>query len=187
MGEGQDGGETPQGHRHSREGGGSGIEKDTMARGASGRRYAQAVFKIALEQGEPDRWLDDLALLSDAMANEEFANFLDAPQFTLDQKTDLIGESLGDSVSDLARNLISLLASRSSARLLPGITEAYQEMLDAHNGIERAEIVWLFHSAMSSRGASRRRSKASWAGILLRHREWSRRYSAASLRVLATR
>lgn len=112
-----------------------------MARGASARRYAQAVFAIALDRGEQDRWLDDLALLADAMANEEFAAFLDAPQLTLSQKTDLIGETLGDSVSGLARNLISLLASRNSARLLPSVTESYQEMLDAYNGVERAEIV----------------------------------------------
>ena len=66
---------------------------------------------------------------------------MDAPQLTLSQKTDLIGETLGDSVSRLALNLISLLASRNSARLLPSITESYQEMLDEHNGVERAEIV----------------------------------------------
>ena len=112
-----------------------------MARGASARRYAQAVFAIALEQGEPGRWLDDLALLSDAMANDDFANFLDAPQPTLSQKINLIEETLGDSVSRLALNLVSLLASRNSARLAPSITESYQEMLDEYNGIERAEIV----------------------------------------------
>ena len=112
-----------------------------MARGASARRYAQAVFAIALDHGEPDRWLDDLALLADTLANEEFAAFLDAPQLTLNQKTNLIEETLGGSVSELARNLISLLASRNSARLLPSITESYQEMLDEHNGVERAEIV----------------------------------------------
>ena len=112
-----------------------------MARGASARRYAQAVFAIALEQGEPGRWLDDLALLSDAMANDDFANFLDAPQPTLSQKINLIEETLGDSVSRLALNLVSLLASRNSARLARSITESYQEMLDEYNGIERAEIV----------------------------------------------
>ena len=112
-----------------------------MAKGVSARRYAQAVFAIALEQGEPDRWLDDLALLSDAMANDDFANFLDAPQPTLSQKINLIEETLGDSVSRLALNLISLLASRNSARLARSITESYQEMLDEYNGIERAEIV----------------------------------------------
>ena len=112
-----------------------------MARGASARRYAQAVFAIALEQGEPGRWLDDLALLSDAMANDDFANFLDAPQPTSSQKINLIEETLGDSVSRLALNLVSLLASRNSARLARSITESYQEMLDEYNGIERAEIV----------------------------------------------
>ena len=133
-----------------------------MARRASARRYAQAVFAIALDQGEPDRWLDDLALLSDAMSNEEFANFLDAPQLTLIQKTALIGETLGDSVSDLARNLISLLASRNSARLLPSITESYQQMLDEHNGVERAEIV----AAVALSNEQQQRIEAMLTGIV---------------------
>ena len=133
-----------------------------MARGASARRYAQAVFAIALDQGEPDRWLDDLALLADAMANEEFATFVDAPQLTLSQKTDLISEALGDSVSGLARNLISLLASRNSARLLPSITESYQEMLDEHNGVERAEIV----SAVALSDEQQARIEATLTGIV---------------------
>lgn len=133
-----------------------------MARGASARRYAQAVFAIALEQGDPDRWLDDLALLSDSMSNEEFAAFLDAPQLTLSQKTALVAETLGDSVSDLALNLISLLASRNSARLLPAITESYQQMLDDHNGVERAEIV----SAVPLSDEQQERIEAVLTGII---------------------
>ncbi len=112
-----------------------------MAKGASARRYAQAVFEIALEHSDTDKWLDDLALLANAMENSEFAAFLDAPQLTAAQKRTLILESLGDSVGALALNLVSLLASRNAARLLPAIAEGYQQMLDAHNGIERAEIV----------------------------------------------
>ena len=111
------------------------------AKGASARRYAQAAFSIALERGELDRWLDDLALLADAMENAEFAGFMDAPQISAAQKTSLARETLGGSVSDLALNLMALLASRSSARLAADIAEAYQRMLDAHNGIERAEIL----------------------------------------------
>ena len=133
-----------------------------MATGASARRYAQAVFAIALDSGELDRWLDDLALLSDAIVNEEFANFLDAPQLTLAQKTGLIAETLGDSVSELARNLISLLASRNSARLLPSITESYQQMLDEHNGVERAEIV----SAVQLSDEQQGRIEAMLTGIV---------------------
>ena len=133
-----------------------------MARGASARRYAQAVFAIALEQGETDRWLDDLALFADAMGNEDFANFLDAPQLALSQKTDLISETLGDSVSKLALNLISLLASRNSARLLPSVTESYQQMLDDHNGIERAEIV----SAVALSDEQQQRIETMLSGIV---------------------
>ena len=97
-----------------------------------------------------------------AAANEEFANFLDAPQLTLDQKIGLIAETLGDSVSDLARNLISLLASRNSARLLPSITESYQEMLDEHNGVERAEVI----SAVPLSDEQQQRIEAMLTGIV---------------------
>ena len=112
-----------------------------MPRSASARRYAQAVFQIALEKGELDRWLEDLTLLVDALVNEEFFGFLDAPQLSVSQKVQVIQEALGDAVSPLALNLFSLLASRSAVHLTHGITEIYQEMLDAHRGIERAEVI----------------------------------------------
>lgn len=112
-----------------------------MPRGASARRYAQAVFELASEKGEVDRWLEDLALLSNSLENRDFAEFLDAPQVPEDRKVRVIKDSLGKSVNPLALNLISLLASRGSAHLLPAITETYQEMLDEHRGIERGEVV----------------------------------------------
>lgn len=112
-----------------------------MPKGASARRYAQAVFNIASERSETDKWLADLGLLANAMQNADFAGFLDAPQLTAAQKRGLIQESLSDSVGPLALNLMSLLASRGSARLVPAIAENYQRLLDAANGIERAEIV----------------------------------------------
>ena len=112
-----------------------------MPKGASARRYAQAVFNIASERSETDKWLADLGLLANAMQNADFAGFLDAPQLTAAQKRGLIQDALSDSVGPLALNLMSLLASRGSARLVPAIAESYQRLLDAANGIERAEIV----------------------------------------------
>lgn len=111
-----------------------------MPRGGSSRRYAQAVFQLALEQDDLERWLDDLALLAGALQNAEFSEFIDAPQVTVAQKVQVITDSLRDHVNPLALNLVSLLAGRNSANLLPGITEVYQELLDAHEGIERADV-----------------------------------------------
>ncbi|MCH8061243.1 MAG: ATP synthase F1 subunit delta [Chloroflexi bacterium] len=112
-----------------------------MPKGGSSRRYAQAVFQLALEQDGLEMWLDDLALLANALQDAEFSEFLDAPQVTVAQKVQVITDSLRDHVNPLALNLVSLLARRNSAGLIPGITEVYQELLDAHTGIERAEVV----------------------------------------------
>ncbi len=109
--------------------------------GGSSRRYAQAVFQLALEQDGLESWLDDLTLVANALQNAEFSDFLDAPQVTVAQKVQVIKESLQDHLAPLALNLVSLLASRNSANLIPGITEVYQELLDAHTGIERADVV----------------------------------------------
>ena len=112
-----------------------------MPAGASARRYAQAVFQIAVESDELERWLDDLTQLADSITNEEFRQTLSAPRISMAQKESLIRESLGSSVSPLALNLICLLASRGQVQVLPGIADRFQEMLDGHQGVERAEVV----------------------------------------------
>ena len=112
-----------------------------MPAGASARRYAQAVFEIASESNELERWLDDLTLLADSITNDEFRQTLAAPRISMAQKEALIRESLGSSVGPLALNLMALLTSRGQAGMLPGIADRFQEMLDAHQGVERAEVV----------------------------------------------
>ena len=112
-----------------------------MPAGASARRYAQAVFQIAVESDELERWLDDLTQLADSITNEEFRQILLAPRISMAQKESIIRASLGSSVGPLALNLICLLASRGQVQVLPGIADRYQEMLDAHQGVERAEVV----------------------------------------------
>ena len=112
-----------------------------MPAGASARRYAQAVFQIAAEGGELERWLDDLTLLADSVSNEDLRQTLSAPRISLAQKEELIRESLGSAVGPLALNLLCLLTSRNLVHILPGIADRFQEMLDGHQGIERAEVV----------------------------------------------
>ena len=112
-----------------------------MPRSASARRYAQAVFQIALEREELDVWMEDLTLLARALENRELAEFLDAPQVAVERKIDVIEGALGDTVGPLALNLLSLLASRNIVPVMPDVVEQYQRMLDAHRGIEQAEIV----------------------------------------------
>ena len=112
-----------------------------MPRTASARRYAQAVFQIARENDELETWLDDLALLVRSLEDERLVRFLNAPQVPVPRKTEVIRSTVGDSVGPLAANLMALLAARNIASLLPSLADQYQALLDAHRGIERAEVV----------------------------------------------
>ena len=112
-----------------------------MPSGASTRRYAQAVLQLAVERDTLERWLEDLTQLADSITNEEFRRTLSAPRISMEQKESIIRESLGSSVDRLALNLMSLLTSRNLVHILPDIADSFQEMLDAHRGIERAEVV----------------------------------------------
>ena len=112
-----------------------------MPKVASPRRYAQAVFQIALEHGRLDEWHEELRTLALAMEQRELAGLLDAPQVSVVRKLEIVKQTLGDSVGPLATNLMSLLASRQLAHLLPGVLDGYDRLVDAYRGIERAEVV----------------------------------------------
>ena len=111
-----------------------------MPRYPSPRRYAQAVFQIALEHDSLDVWAEDLQVLAEIVDDPQVADFLDAPQVSETRKLDIINELLGDSVSPLAVNLVSLLATRGLVSLVSGIINQFMVMVDDHRGIERADV-----------------------------------------------
>lgn len=69
-----------------------------MPAGGSSRRYAQAVFQLAVEHDGLEMWLDDLTLLAGSLQDADFSAFLDAPQVTVAQKIQVIADSLGDHI-----------------------------------------------------------------------------------------
>ncbi|MYD52369.1 MAG: ATP synthase F1 subunit delta [Dehalococcoidia bacterium] len=111
-----------------------------MPRYPSARRYAQAVFQIALEHDSLDMWVEDLQTLADLLEDSEVAAFLDAPQVPEAKKLETIQQLVGESVSTLAANLVALLATKNMTLLMPGILEQFTVMVDRHRGIEWADV-----------------------------------------------
>ena len=111
-----------------------------MPRYPSARRYAQAVFQIALEHDSLDVWVDDLQTLADLLEDGEVAAFLDAPQVPDARKLETIEELLGDSAGTLPANLLGLLATKSVTQLIPAILEQFSVMVDQHRGIQWADV-----------------------------------------------
>ncbi len=110
-----------------------------MARRAYSRRYAQAVFNIALEAKELDRWQSDLRKIASLAEDASLVALIQSPKIHFDIKAKLLSERLGD-VNPLALNLVYLLVTRGRLGMLGDIADDYQRLLDSHRGIEHAEV-----------------------------------------------
>lgn len=110
-----------------------------MPRGASARRHAQAVFQLAMERQELEKWRADLRQIAELLQDPQVAAFLEAPKLHLQEKVKLVDAGLGD-VNPLAKNLAYLLVSKGRLRLAGDILREYERMVDAHYGIEHAEV-----------------------------------------------
>lgn len=111
-----------------------------MAKKANARRYAQAVFEIALEKNELDRWQTDLQKVVAAINVGDFLAALESPKIKLEAKAGFLKKRLG-AVNPLAMNLALLLVSRSAIGIIAEIAGEYKNLLDEHRGIKAADVI----------------------------------------------
>ena len=110
-----------------------------MARVASARRYAQAIFELALERDELDKWQSDLGTITEALRDAELMALLENPKLHFNEKTELLNEILRGA-SPLAMNLVYLLITRNQLRIIDDVAADYELLADAHRGVEHAEV-----------------------------------------------
>jgi F-type H+-transporting ATPase subunit delta len=111
-----------------------------MTRLISGKRYAQAAFELALEKGELEVWQEDLSRAAETISDAQLMVLLENPKLAFHAKKGLVEERLGKA-SPLVLNLICLLMSRGKLKIIGNVAEHYTRLLDAHKGIERADII----------------------------------------------
>ncbi|HJM36364.1 MAG: F0F1 ATP synthase subunit delta [Dehalococcoidales bacterium] len=111
-----------------------------MARRAYARRYARAVFQVALERQELDRWQSDLNKVVGLGKDDDLVALLENPKLRFSDKAKLLAERLGE-INPFALNLVYLLVTRDKFSLVGEINEEYQRLLDSHHGIEPAVVV----------------------------------------------
>jgi F-type H+-transporting ATPase subunit delta len=110
-----------------------------MPKKFNARRYAQAVFEIALEKSELEQWRSDLAKIVAAVGDETFLAVLESPKIKFEDKSRLLSQLGG--ISPLALNLVMMLVSRGGVHMMPEIAAEYQRMLDEYHGIQTAAVV----------------------------------------------
>jgi F-type H+-transporting ATPase subunit delta len=111
-----------------------------MARPASVKRYAQAIFEIALERKELEKWRADLGILAQILADPQLVALLENPKLSPQEKRNLLDELL-TGVNPLVKNLAYLLVSRNHLRMMADLAAEYERLVDAYHGIEHAEVI----------------------------------------------
>jgi F-type H+-transporting ATPase subunit delta len=109
------------------------------ARGVA-KRYAQAVFDLALESGTEEAWLGDLTTLANAAEDSVVGEFFTSPSVPEERKQAAAEQLLPGTERQLARNLAFMLISRRRFEILPDMLEVYRDRLLESRGIAIADV-----------------------------------------------
>ncbi len=110
-----------------------------MANSTYARRYSQAVFRIALDRKELNRWQSDLRKIASLANDAALFALLENHEVSFDDKAKVLSERLGD-INPLALKLVSLLVTKGKLGMIGDIADEYQRLVDNYRGIEGAEV-----------------------------------------------
>ena len=141
-----------------------------MIMGSIARRYAKALFGLAVEKGRVEAWANALLSLKQAaVGSPDLADVLSNPVYSKEQRRAIV-EKLAAALSLEAEpaNLLFLLGDRNRLSYLAAVVDTFQGFADQHLGRVRAKVtsaVRLDESAAQALADSL--AKATQAHVLL--------------------
>ena len=103
------------------------------------KRYAQAVFEIALESNKLKEWQSNLQKITQLVQDTEFTALAENPKLPFELKTKLVQEKLGK-INPMALNLVYLLMTKGKLKNAGQIADEYERLLNDHYGIKSADV-----------------------------------------------
>jgi F-type H+-transporting ATPase subunit delta len=104
-----------------------------VLKGATARRYAEAVFELGVEQITVDRWLQDLQLIADYFSDHRLIFLLSAPNIQFPKKELMVKDLLDGKVQTEALALALLLVERGLVELAPRIRDEFARKYDDYH------------------------------------------------------
>ncbi len=125
------------------------------------RRYAQALFSLALDHGRVDDVSEDLDRARRALDELPGARSLFTQPLMPDRlKRDLVDKVFGDAVSPMTRDFLHVVVARSRADLFDQIREQYTELRNDHYSVMPASVRSAARSRSRRWRSCRQRSRA---------------------------
>lgn len=128
-----------------------------MAGGDPARRYAEAAFELAREEGAIDRWRQDLRDIADAFSIPELQQVLVDDRIPLEERYRIVERVLD--VHPLALNLAKLLVRRGRVGIARRVAAIFAQLADAYSGIVDAEVTTAVELGEDERDRIRERLK----------------------------
>ncbi len=104
------------------------------------KRFARAIFEIASENNELDKWQFELQELARLASDPGFVAVMENPKYNPEAKDKLLA-SQANLLSPVALNLAKLLTQRGTFGLVTDVFREYVELVNQLKGIEKAEVV----------------------------------------------
>ena len=105
------------------------------------RPYAEAAFRIAVENQALERWSDMLALVESVVSHEAVSTRIGDPNVDEQAIEGLILGTLGERLDGQGRNLVQVLVRNGRLELVPQIRALYDDLKREHEGVLEAKIV----------------------------------------------
>ena len=110
-----------------------------MRPSSTARRYAEAAFDVAQQDGDLEGWLDDLRNAEQVAEDPTAVRYFRDPNVPADVKLQTV-ERLFNGVRPHVMNLLRVLVTRQRTHLLPNIVREFEAMELQARGIAEADV-----------------------------------------------
>jgi F-type H+-transporting ATPase subunit delta len=105
------------------------------------RPYANAIFAVAKQDGELERWSRMLGFIAVAAGDPQVKLLLNSPAVADADKSARLAEICGDELNDRARKLVAVLAGNKRLDLVDQVREQYELLRAAEEQSLEVEVV----------------------------------------------
>lgn len=106
------------------------------------RRYAGALFNVAVERGEEDEIARNLAAVSSvALDSPQLMGVLHHPQITRKQKKEILSKIFQGQVHNDVIHFLLMLVEKDRASMIPMAAKEFSRLLDEHRREADAEAI----------------------------------------------
>ena len=107
--------------------------------------YAQALFEIAIENGDGDEVEKDMESIKELLeTNRKFRDVLYHPAIVKSEKKSLIDKTIGPQCSKWVRNLLFVLIDKRRERILETLVDLFRVVAARIKGVDHVQVQTAF-------------------------------------------